>query len=173
MVLQFEWQSYSFWLKTFSTPKPDFPIHAFLLVVRIDQAVHFNFFITFGQNQMNMKFEVDNKDKVVVIKTKIEKLDAIHAPELKSEMVMQNKSGHKNMILDLSETRYIDSSGLSAVLVGNRVCRDSNGSFVICGLQPTVQKLITISQLESVLKITPTVDEAVDLVYMEEVEREL
>jgi anti-sigma B factor antagonist len=121
-----------------------------------------------------MKFEVDNgKDKVVIIRTKVEKLDAIHAPELKSEIVMQSKSGNRNLVLDLSETRYIDSSGLSAVLVANRLCRDMNGTFVVCGLQDAVRKLIAISQLESVLKITPTQNEAVDLVYMEEVEREL
>jgi anti-anti-sigma factor len=120
-----------------------------------------------------MKFEVEQKDKVAVVKSKIEKLDAIHAPELKSEIVMLNKSGQKNLILDLSETRYIDSSGLSAILVANRLSRDSNGSFVLCGLQETVMKLITISQLETVLKITPSLNEAVDLVYMEEVEREL
>lgn len=120
-----------------------------------------------------MKFELEQKDKVMVIRTKLEKLDAIHAPELKSEMVMLNKSGQKNIILDLTETRYIDSSGLSAVIVGSRVCRDANGSFVICGLQPAVQKLISIAQLESVLKITPTLNEAVDLVYMEEVERDI
>ena len=77
------------------------------------------------------------------------------------------------MILDMSESRYCDSSGLSAVLVANRLCRDSNGTFVLCGLQSAIQKLITISQLDSVLKITPTVNEAVDLVYMEEVERDL
>jgi anti-anti-sigma factor len=120
-----------------------------------------------------MKFEVENRDKVVIVKTKVEKLDALQAPDLKSELVMQNKSGNKNIILDMSETRYCDSSGLSAVLVANRLCRDSNGSFVLCGLQKTVEKLITISQLDSVLKITPTLDEAVDLVYMEEVERDI
>jgi anti-sigma B factor antagonist len=120
-----------------------------------------------------MKFVVDQKDKVAVISSKIEKLDAIHAPELKSEIVMLNKAGVKNIVMDLSETRYIDSSGLSAVLVANRLCRDANGSFVLCGLQETVNKLITISQLQSVLKITPTRNEAIDLVYMEEVEREL
>lgn len=120
-----------------------------------------------------MKFEVENRDKVVIIKSKIEKLDAIHAPELKSEIVMQSKSGHKNLVMDLSETRYIDSSGLSAVLVANRSCRDNNGTFVLCGLQDTVKKLISISQLDTVLKITPTLNEAVDLVYMEEVERDL
>lgn len=120
-----------------------------------------------------MKFESEHRDKLAVIKSKVEKLDAIHAPELKSEIVMINKGGQKNLVMDLSETRYIDSSGLSAVLVANRVCRDSNGTFVLCGLQDTVKKLITISQLESVLKITPTLNEAVDLIYMEEVEREL
>ncbi len=126
-----------------------------------------------AKTSTEMKFEIEDKDKVTVIKTKVEKLDAIHAPELKSEIVMLNKEGKKNIIMDLSETRYIDSSGLSAVLVANRLCRDSNGSFVICGLQPSVQKLITISQLDPILKITPTQTEAIDLVYMEEVEREL
>lgn len=58
-----------------------------------------------------MKFEIEQKDKVSIIKTKVEKLDAIHAPELKSELVMLNKAGTKNLIMDLSETRYIDSSG--------------------------------------------------------------
>lgn len=120
-----------------------------------------------------MKFEIDKRDKVTVVKTKIEKLDALQAPELKSELVLINKDGVKNIILDLSDTRYCDSSGLSAVLVANRLCRDSNGTFVLCGLQSTVEKLVSISQLDSVLKITPTVNEAVDLVYMEEVERDL
>jgi anti-sigma B factor antagonist len=118
-----------------------------------------------------MKFEVENKDKVVIVRSKVEKLDSLCAPDLKSEFVMINKNGDKNIVLDLSDTRYCDSSGLSAVLVANRLCRDSSGSFVLCGLQDSVAKLITISQLDSVLKITPTADEAVDLVYMEEVER--
>lgn len=120
-----------------------------------------------------MKFEIDNKEKVSVVATRVEKLDALNAPELKSEFVVLNKSGVKNIVLDMSTTRYCDSSGLSAVLVANRLCRENNGSFVLCGLQDTVKKLISISQLDSVLKITPTVTEAIDLVYMEEVERDL
>jgi anti-anti-sigma regulatory factor len=109
-----------------------------------------------------MKFAVEPKDKLVIISTNVEKLDALQAPELKSEIVLQNKAGVRNIVL-----------GLSAILVANRLCRDANGSCVITGLQDSVKKLITLSQLESVLKITPTVNEAVDLVYMEEVEREL
>ena len=120
-----------------------------------------------------MKFKIDHKEKVAVITSTVEKLDAVQAPELKGEIVMLNKEGHKNIILDLSATRYIDSSGLSAILVGNRMCNESNGSFVICGLQENVNKLITISQLDNIIKITPTLNEAIDLVYMDEVEREI
>jgi|TARA_B100000768_G_scaffold182037_1_gene208697 anti-anti-sigma factor len=120
-----------------------------------------------------MKFEVEHKDKVTLVKSKVEKLDALHAPELKGEFVLQSKSGNKNIILDLSETRYCDSSGLSAVLVANRLCKDAEGVFVLCGLQNAVSKLISISQLDSVLKIVPTASEAVDLIYMEELEKNL
>lgn len=120
-----------------------------------------------------MNFVSDQKEKLVYITSNVEKLDAIYAPELKSELVLQNRSTQRNIIVDLSATKYIDSSGLSALLVGQRLCRDANGTFVVCGLQETVKKLIAISQLDSVFKITPTLNEAIDLVYMEEVEREI
>ncbi|MBX7093720.1 MAG: STAS domain-containing protein [Flavobacteriales bacterium] len=120
-----------------------------------------------------MNFEVNTHDKYVLIRSKVEKLDTTHAPELKSLMVLHNKEGVRNLILDLAETRYCDSSGLSAILVANRLCKGSEGSFVLTGLQEPVMKLITISQLHNVLSITPTVSEASDLIYMEEVERDL
>jgi anti-sigma B factor antagonist len=120
-----------------------------------------------------MKFTVDNKEKYSLIKSGVEKLDSLQAPDLKSELVFLNKKGIKNIILDLSDTRYCDSSGLSAVLVGNRLCKSSNGSFVISGLQEPVKKLVSISQLDSVLNITSGVNEAVELINAEEVERDL
>ena len=77
------------------------------------------------------------------------------------------------MIIVRTSTRYCDSSGLSALLVANRLCKSVNGSLVVCGLQEPVQKLVQISQLESVLSITPTPAEAVDLLYMEEIEKDV
>jgi len=118
-----------------------------------------------------MNFEIKQEEKYGLIIVKVEKLDTNYAPDLKSELVNLNKDGYKNIIIDLSSARYCDSSGLSAILVGNRLCKQSEGSFVICGLQRAVSKLINISQLHTVLNITPTVDEAVDLLLMEEVER--
>lgn len=120
-----------------------------------------------------MNFDKKEEEQYTVIISKAEKLDSTCAPELKSELVYLNKNGVNNVVIDLSDTRYCDSSGLSAILVGNRLCKNSGGTFVLCGLQDAVQKLVNISQLHTVLNITPTREEAVDYIFMEEVERGL
>ena len=110
-----------------------------------------------------MSFQIDKTDKYTIIKLLVEKLDSNLAPSLKSELVVISTDGAKNIIIDLSDTRYCDSSGLSAILVANRLCKNSQGSFVLTGLQESVKKLISISQLDTILNITTTVDEAKEM----------
>ncbi|MFN3874445.1 MAG: STAS domain-containing protein [Flavobacteriales bacterium] len=120
-----------------------------------------------------MNFVIEDKGRYTLVTAKVDKLDTTCAPELKSELVYLNKTGVRNVVIDLSATRYCDSSGLSALLVANRLCKSVGGSMVVCGLQESVHKLVQISQLESVLSITPTAAEAVDLLYMEEIEKDV
>jgi len=120
-----------------------------------------------------MKFSTELRETIAIVTSHVEKLDALHAPELKAEFVMLNKQGIREILLDLSATRYCDSSGLSAVLIGNRLCRDANGCFVLSGLQPSVEKLIQISQLDRVLEITQTASEGFDFLVMDSTERNL
>ena len=110
-----------------------------------------------------MSFQIDKTDKYTIIKLLAEKLDSNLAPSLKSELVVISTDGAKNIIIDLTDTRYCDSSGLSAILVANRLCKNSQGSFVLTGLQDSVKKLISISQLDTILNITTTVDEAKEM----------
>jgi anti-sigma B factor antagonist len=118
-----------------------------------------------------MHFTLDKTEKYVVVKLHEQKLNTLIAAELKSELLLLNTQGYNNIILDLIESLYCDSSGLSAILVGNRLCRNSNGIFVITGLSDTVRKLVQISQLDQVLNISGSVNEAVDAILMGEVER--
>ena len=50
---------------------------------------------------------------------------------------------------------------------------EANSSFVICCLQPEVEKKLDQLELLELLNITPTESEAWDIVQMEEIEREL
>jgi len=119
-----------------------------------------------------MKFTIDKNDKYSILKIDEERLLSTNAPQLKTELIMLNTEGIRNIILDLSDVAHIDSSGLSAILIGNRICKEANGSFILTGLNDQVKRLIEISQLEPVLNIIPTVSESVDYVLMEELERD-
>ena len=118
-----------------------------------------------------MQYSLDKNDKYALIKLHEQKLNTLISAELKSELLIINSQGYTNIILDLSDTQYCDSSGLSAVLVGNRVCRNANGSFILTGLSDAIQKLITISQLDQVLTITPTLDKAVSMILVDEADK--
>ena len=96
-----------------------------------------------------MKFAIDKRDRFCVLKIDEEKLLSNYAPQLKSELVMLHTEGFKNIILDLSLVEFVDSSGLSALLVGNRLSKDAGGTFVLTNLNSHIQKLVKISQLES------------------------
>ncbi|MDX5436547.1 MAG: STAS domain-containing protein [Pontibacter sp.] len=120
-----------------------------------------------------MKYTIDKKENYTIITIDEKKLDTSIAPDLKSEFVKLNAEGINNLILDLNDVKYTDSSGLSSILIANRLCNSSNGLLILTGLQDHVMKLITISKLESVLNILPTVEEAIDRVFLHEIEQDL
>ena len=111
-----------------------------------------------------MKYTIDKQEKYSVIRLHEEKMDSGIAPNLKSELITLHAEGVRNIILDLSEVKYTDSSGLSAMLVGNRVLQEDDGMFVLAGLSDHTSKLIKISQLDSVLNIMDSVDAAIDAI---------
>jgi anti-sigma B factor antagonist len=120
-----------------------------------------------------MKYTIDKQEKYSLLRLHEEKMDSSVAPGLKSELITLHAEGVKNIILDLAEVKYTDSSGLSALLVGNRIFQEDGGIFVLAALSDHTIKLIKISQLDSVLNILATVEEAIDAVFMHEIERDL
>lgn len=120
-----------------------------------------------------MKYTIDKQEKYTLLRLHEEKMDSSIAPNLKSEMVTLHAEGARNIILDLTEVKYTDSSGLSALLVGNRIFQEEGGIFVLACLSDHTMKLIRISQLDSVLNILPSVEEAIDAVFMHEIEKDM
>jgi anti-sigma B factor antagonist len=113
-----------------------------------------------------MNFNTIKNDKFTLIELKVDKLDNTISPLLKSQLVVLNAEGVKNIIINMQDTKYCDSSGLSAILVANRLCKNSGGIFVLSNIQEPIKKLIAISQLDSILNITSTMKEAEELLSM-------
>ncbi|MFZ9046183.1 MAG: STAS domain-containing protein [Cyclobacteriaceae bacterium] len=119
-----------------------------------------------------MKYTANKKENYVIIALNEEKLDTTIAPELKSEFVTLQAEGFQHVILNMGQVKYSDSSGLSAVLVGNRLFGDS-GSFIICEIKDHVQKLIKISMLDKVLNIVANEQQAVAAVTVDDIENQM
>ncbi|MFA9388528.1 MAG: STAS domain-containing protein [Prolixibacteraceae bacterium] len=107
-----------------------------------------------------MDYKVEKKEKYVVVSTTSSTLNTTNAPDLKSEFVLLSNDGFKHIILDMSSCEYCDSSGLSAILVANRLCEQIEGKFVLTGLQEEVESLIKISLLDTILNIKENLDAA-------------
>ena len=140
MERQFSWRLFTYWLQKLNDT---------------------NFLLTLDKAIEHMNFEIENNTNYSVVSSHVDKLNAANAPDLKSAVITLNKNAVSNIIIDLSKTNYCDSSGLSAVLTANRLCKNSNGQFVLCGLQPNVAKMIQIAQLDRVLNIQEDLSKAV------------
>lgn len=121
-----------------------------------------------------MKFSIDKHEKYVVLGLDEVKFTNENTPKLKSEFILLNAEGFRNIVLDLSAINECDDSqDLSSLLVGDRLCKKANGIFIVTGVNEVVARILKMSSLDQSLTIVAKLDEATDLIFMEEIEKEL
>jgi anti-anti-sigma regulatory factor len=121
-----------------------------------------------------MKFELDKHEKYVVIKLKESKFTNDNTPKLKSELILLNAEGYHNIVLDLSSVKECnDSQDLSSLLVGDRLCKKAQGLFIVTGVNNAIAKILEMSNINQSLNVVGKLDEATDLIFMDEIEKEL
>jgi anti-sigma B factor antagonist len=110
-----------------------------------------------------MNFEIKKIDSITIFKLNEKRLDTSISGLVKGEFTLLLKvEENKKLILDLSEVETCDSSGLSAILVANRILHSTGGSMRIAAPSEKVYSLIKITQLDRVLPVCNTVNEAFD-----------
>lgn len=109
---------------------------------------------------MNLKTEAHAA--VMVILVREERLDAHNSDELKIEMNRLFESGTKDLLVDLKEVRFVDSSGLGVLISGYKNASTRQGSIKLCSLQAQVKSMFELTRLHRVFDIYKTVDEALE-----------
>ncbi|MSN26652.1 MAG: anti-sigma factor antagonist [Geobacter sp.] len=111
---------------------------------------------------MNLKTESNNGFIVVFVKE--ERLDANNSEELKQELNRLFEVGSKNVIVDLKEVRFIDSSGLGVLVSGFKNASTRQGTLKLSGLQTQVKSMFELTRLHRVFDIYATIDDALESV---------
>jgi len=109
-----------------------------------------------------MQLKIQENGAVMVIYVKDERLDAHNSDELKAELNRLYESGMKDLLIDLKEVRFIDSSGLGVLVSGFKNASARQGSLKLCGLQSQVKSMFELTRLHRVFDIFQTVDDALE-----------
>jgi len=109
---------------------------------------------------MNLKTESVGNRKVIFVQE--ERLDAHNSEELKAEMNLLFASGSIELIIDLKDVRFIDSSGLGVLVSGFKNASTRQGSLKLTGLQTQVRSMFELTRLHRVFDIFQTTDEALE-----------
>lgn len=102
-----------------------------------------------------MNCDVTDQGKMIIVELKEERLDAHNSNEFKSQMLSLFEGGKNNMVIDLKGVRFIDSSGLGALVSGFKNATARNGSLKLCGLQAQVKSMFELTRLHRVFEIFP------------------
>lgn len=110
-----------------------------------------------------MNYETSKIGDITIFKLNETRLDTNISGLLKGEFTKILKIENvKKLIIDLSQVESCDSSGLSAILVANRVLSNGVGQIRLASPSEKVLSLIKITQLDRVLTVTNTVEEAIE-----------
>ena len=90
-----------------------------------------------------------------------ELIDRNQANELIAEIDKLIASGKSKFVLEMSQLKYINSSGLSVLIVLLTKARKNEGEIVISSVTPKVKELLVITKLNSVFSVTKDVESAI------------
>ncbi|GAB3587843.1 anti-sigma factor antagonist [Calidifontibacter terrae] len=87
-------------------------------------------------------------------------IDLSTAPKLRAELTRSIEEGHRQIVLDIIDVPFLDSTGLG-VLVGRlKALRLEDGDMVLVTDQDRTLRNFHITGLDKVFRIFPTVEEA-------------
>ncbi len=119
-----------------------------------------------------MEVKTNTKEKFHVITVTGATLTADMAAELIDLLLPYLQNDVKNVILNLKELQSLDVISAEKLVNLQQIFYENNSSFVICEMQKTVENFLDSVNLLEMMNSTPTESEAMDIVQMEEIERE-
>lgn len=88
------------------------------------------------------------------------RLNLLTAPTFRTVVADVVAAGRPHIVVDLSATHFLDSSGLGALIAGLKTARQAGGDLRVAALTPQVKMVLELTNLSRILKPYATVDEA-------------
>jgi anti-sigma B factor antagonist len=87
-------------------------------------------------------------------------VDIFTAPELKRAIAAAIDAGARRLVVDLTETRFLDSTALGVLIGAVKRLRPLDGRLVIVNTEPSTAKTFEITGLDQIFTIVPAREQA-------------
>ena len=107
-----------------------------------------------------MEIPVEQMDGVAVAEIPVDELDASNSGDLKRDMapILERYS---KLVIDMGRLRFVDSSGLGAMLSCLRRLSAKGGDLKLCGLSKPVRAAFELVRMHRIFDILATREDAV------------
>jgi anti-sigma B factor antagonist len=88
-------------------------------------------------------------------------IDFANSPEMRQSLLREIRENHTSrVVVNLSQVRYIDSSGVASLVEGLRAARDLGSRFILVGLSTSAREVLQLSRLLKVFEVYENEQEA-------------
>jgi len=101
---------------------------------------------------------LDTDRHVVAVRGEI---DLFTAPELKQKLTDAIESGKSRIVVDLTDTTFLDSTALGVLIGAVKRLRSREGALVIVNVDQNIAKTFEITGLDQIFTILSTRDDAI------------
>ena len=111
-----------------------------------------------------MELKIKKNKKNVYIIELIGELDLYNSHKIKELFSKMVERGINHIIFDLSQTYYIDSTGIGVFIYCFDIAKKQTVKMCICNVFGTVLKVIQLTKLNQFFTMASTLEDGIDLV---------
>lgn len=108
-----------------------------------------------------MKVHLRNTNNISILDCSGE-VDLYSSPQLRDTLLKEMHSGVPSVLLNMTEVRYIDSSGIATLVEGLQLSKQTQTRFGLYGLQKNARSVLELARLHKVFTIFENEQEAVE-----------
>jgi anti-anti-sigma factor len=105
---------------------------------------------------MDIGFREVGEHKIIEVSGEV---DLYNVSELKKALFSITDGKHLSVIVDMSNVNYMDSSGIGALVAGQKKMKAHNGKFALMNIHDDVLNILKLATLDKFFKIYESEDE--------------
>ena len=107
---------------------------------------------THSEGEETVQISARRQDQTTIFEVSGD-IDFANSQEVRHPVLQEIQEKRAGRVVNLSQVRYIDSSGVASLVEGLKASRDLGSRFILIGLSPAAREVLQLSRLIKVFEI--------------------